>query len=142
MIFLYVKAFHMMAVVAWFAALFYLPRLFVYHAEAMDPISIGRFQLMEKRLYLGIACPAGCLTVFFGVWLIITNPAYYLHAGWMHAKFALVMMLIVYHFSCGYFLKQFQRGSQKRGSRFFRIYNEVPTLMLVGIVLLVTVKPF
>ena len=127
--------------VAWFAGLFYLPRLFVYHADAQDKISIDRFRIMERRLYYAIMWPAALLTTVFGLWLIRYNWSYYLTAGWMHGKLALVMLLWVYHLFCGHFIKQFAGGNNKKTARFYRIYNEVPTLILVGIVLLVVMKP-
>jgi putative membrane protein len=139
---LWIKAFHIIALVAWFAGLFYLPRLFVYHADAVDPISIQRFKIMEWRLYYAITWPAAALTTMLGIGLILFNPSYYLHAGWMHAKFLLVFVLWGFHFSCGHFRKQFFVDSQQRTARFFRMFNEIPTLLLIGIVILVVVKPF
>jgi len=139
---LVVKAFHIMAIVAWFAGLFYLPRLFVYHAQAQDEISIVRFKVMERRLYYGITWPAALLTTVLGLILISYNPAYYLKAGWMHAKFFLVMLLWVYHLSCGHLARKFARDENKHSSSFYRIFNEIPTLLLIAIVLLAVVKPF
>lgn len=138
---LMVKAWHIIAMVAWFAGLFYLPRLFVYHAEAGDNISIERFKVMERRLYYAIMWPAAVLTTVFGSWLITYNSHYYLSAGWMHVKLGLIVLLWVYHLVCGHVVRQFARGENKCGSRFYRVFNEVPTLLLVGIVLLVVVKP-
>ena len=138
---LYVKAFHIITMVAWFAGLFYLPRLFVYHADAHDPISVDRFKIMEKRLYFGITWPAGILTTLLGLWLFSYNFSYYLNAGWMHAKLSLVVVLWMYHFSCGYYLKNFAQNINQKSARFFRIFNELPTLMLIGIIVLVVVKP-
>ena len=96
---------------------------------------------MERRLYYAIMWPAALLTTVFGLWLIRYNWSYYLTAGWMHGKLALVMLLWVYHLFCGHFIKQFAGGNNKKTARFYRIYNEVPTLILVGIVLLVVMKP-
>jgi protoporphyrinogen IX oxidase len=137
---LFIKAFHIIAMIAWFAGLFYLPRLFVYHAESSDKISLERFKIMERRLYYGITWPAAVLTTLFGLALISFNSSYYLQAGWMHAKLACVLLLWAYHLGCGHYLKLFARDKNNHSSRFFRIYNEVPTLLLVGIVLLVVVK--
>ena len=137
---LFVKAFHIIAMVAWFSGLFYLPRLFVYHAEASDVVSVARFKIMERRLYYAITWPAALLTTLLGFWLISYNPAYYLKAAWMHAKLSLVVFLWIYHLLCGHYLKAFAQDKNKKSSRFFRIYNEVPTLLLIGIVLLVVVK--
>lgn len=138
---LFVKAFHIMTMVAWFSGLFYLPRLFVYHAEAHDAISLARFKVMERRLYYGITWPAAILTTLLGLWLISYNPEYYLMAGWMHAKLGLVVVLWVYHLLCGHYLKAFAQEKNQKKSRFFRMYNEFPTLLLIAIVLLVVVKP-
>lgn len=137
---LYVKAFHIIAMVAWFSGLFYLPRLFVYHAASSDALSVERFQLMERRLYYGITWPAALLTTFFGFWLFSYNPDYYLKEGWMHAKLGLVLLLWIYHVLCGHYLRAFSQNKNKKSERYFRIYNEMPTLLLVGIVLLVVVK--
>lgn len=137
---LYIKAFHIIAMVAWFSGLFYVPRLFVYHAQANDLISLERFKIMERRLYYGITWPAAIVTTLLGIWLISFNPSYYLQAGWMHAKLALVVVLWIYHLFCGHYLKAFTQNINKRSSRFFRIYNELPTLLLIGIVFLVVVK--
>lgn len=139
---LWVKAFHIIAVVAWFAGLFYLPRLFVYHADTHDKISIDRFKIMERRLYYGITWPAGLLTTCLGIILIAYNPSYYLKAGWLHAKLALVLLLWSYHLLCGHYLKSFAKDSNPKSSRFYRLFNELPTLLLISIVLLVVIKPF
>ena len=139
---LVVKAFHIIAMVAWFAGLFYLPRLFVYHAAVKDKISDDRFKIMERRLYYGITWPAALLTTGLGIWLIAFNPGYYLKAPWMHAKLTLVIIVWLYHLGCGYFLKCFARDSNCRAVLFFRIFNEIPTVLLTGIVLLVVIKPF
>lgn len=139
---LFLKAFHIIAMVAWFAGLFYLPRLFVYHASTEDGLSLDRFKLMERRLYYAITWPAALLTSGLGICLITYNSPYYLSAGWMHAKLASVMLLWVYHLTCGYFLKRFARDVNARSTRFYRLFNEIPTLLLIGIVILVVVKPF
>ncbi len=138
---LIIKALHIIAMVAWFAGLFYLPRLFVYHADAHDQISIERFKIMERRLYYGITWPAAVMTTLFGIWLVTYNVHYYLAVHWMHAKLGLVVFLWGYHVLCGHFLRQFARDENTRGQRFYRMYNEIPTVLLIGIVLLVVVKP-
>ena len=138
---LIMKAFHIVAMVAWFAGLFYLPRLFVYHAEAKDELSIARFKIMERRLYYGITWPAGLLTTALGIGLITINTNFYIHAGWMHTKLLLVALLWAYHLTCGHFRRQFYQDNNSKTSRFFRLFNELPTLLLIGIVLLVVVKP-
>ncbi|MFA6302764.1 MAG: protoporphyrinogen oxidase HemJ [Legionella sp.] len=139
---LYIKALHIIAMVAWFAGLFYLPRLFVYHSEAKDLISLERFKIMERRLYYGITWPSAVLTTILGLYLITYNSAYYLHSGWFHAKLGLVVVLWCYHFACGYYLNLFKRDQNYNDSVFYRIFNELPTVLLVGIILLVVVKPF
>ncbi len=139
---LWIKAFHIITLVAWFAGLFYLPRLFVYHADAHDEISIKRFKVMERRLYFGITWPAALMTTLLGICLISYNPGYYIKAGWMHAKLGLVVLLWGYHFLCGYYVRLFAKNEMNKSALFFRIFNEIPTFFLVGIILLVVVKPF
>lgn len=135
------KALHLVAIVAWFAGLFYLPRLFVYHSiNAKKPSNVDMLRVMEHKLYYYIMHPAMALAIAFGIWLIILNPGW-LQQGWLHAKFTLVALLIAYHMSLGYYLKAFQKGNP-RNEKFFRLYNEVPTLLLLGIVLLAVTKPF
>jgi len=141
MIYLWIKAVHIIAVVCWFAALFYLPRLFVYHAMSEDEPSKARFIIMERKLYRGIMTPSMVLTVLLGLWLLHLNPAW-LQMGWMHAKLTLIALLIAYHFMCGMQLKRFARGENNRSHVFFRWFNEVPVLFLIVIVILVVVKPF
>lgn len=141
MTYLYVKAFHLIAMVAWYAGLFYLPRLFVYHAQAEDTLSRERFEIMERRLLRGIMTPAMLATLGFGLWMLWLNP-FWLQVGWMHAKLALVALLVVYHHICLVHMKQLARGSNKRSHIYFRWFNEVPLIPLVGIVLLAVLKPF
>jgi putative membrane protein len=138
---LWVKAFHIIAMVCWFAGLFYLPRLFVYHAMSEDSASIERFKIMERKLYRGISTPSMLITVFLGVWLLSYDVAGYMAAGWMHAKLTLVGVLIVYHFYCGRLLKQFANDQNTRSHVFYRWFNEAPVIALVAIVILV-VRPF
>lgn len=139
--YLWIKAFHIIAVVTWFAALFYLPRLFVYHAAAEDAISRERFKIMERKLYRGIMTPSMLVVVALGVWMLALVPSW-MQQGWMHAKLALVVALIAYHFACGYYLRQFALDRNQHSHVFFRWFNEAPVLVLVGIVVLVVVKPF
>lgn len=138
---LWVKAFHIISIVAWFSGLFYLPRLFVYHSSTTDSVSIERFKIMERRLYYGITWPSALLSTFLGVWLLTFSWNYYLHAGWLHAKLTLVILLWLYHLGCGHYLRAFAKDNNTKTALFFRIYNEIPTLFLVSIVILVTVKP-
>jgi putative membrane protein len=139
---LWIKAFHVMAVVAWFAGLFYLPRLFVYHAAAQDDISLERFKVMERRLYYGITWPSAVLTTGLGIWLLIGNWHYYLRAGWMHAKILLVVLVWIFHLACGHYLHCFAKDANRRSTGFFRLFNELPTILLAAIVILVIVRPF
>jgi protoporphyrinogen IX oxidase len=138
---LWVKALHIIAVICWFAALFYLPRLFVYHAMADDMAGRERFKIMERKLYRGIMTPSMIATVIFGLWLIHYNPAYYMQAGWMHVKLLCVALLVAYHFVCGHFLRQFRDDRNVRSHTYYRFFNEAPVLLLVLIVIMVVVKP-
>jgi len=136
---LWVKAFHIIFMVTWFAGLFYLPRLFVYHAMAEDSTSIERFKVMERKLYYGIMTPGGILTLVFGVWLWL---GYGFTGGWLMAKLALVVVLIGYHLWCGHLVKVFRDDQNRKGHVFYRWFNEFPVLILVACVLLVVLKPF
>ena len=136
---LWLKAFHIVFVVTWFAGIFYLPRLFIYHAAATDALSIERFQRMEKRLF-GIMTIGAALTLLFGISLLIVTPGF-LQAGWLHAKLLLVLVLIAYHAWC-YRLMRDLRAGRKRSSTWYRVFNEMPALLLIAIVILVVVKPF
>lgn len=138
---LWLKAFHIIAMVTWFAAIFYLPRLFVYHAESEDNISIARFKIMERRLYRGIMWPSAIATTLLGLAMLYIGRAYYLKAPWMHAKLSLVVLLWVYHLYCGYLRKQFVIDNNQHSAFFYRVINELPVLLLVAIVLLVVLKP-
>jgi len=136
---LWVKAFHIIFMVTWFAGLFYLPRLFVYHALAMDRTSIDRFKTMERRLFFGIMTPGAVLTIVFGLWLWL---GYGISGGWLHAKLALVAILVGYHTYCGRLLADFKYDRNRREHVFYRWLNELPVIILIGIVILAVVKPF
>lgn len=137
---LLVKTFHIVFMVAWFAGLFYLPRLFVYHAQATDTIGIERFKVMERRLYNGIMTPSMVLTLVFGTWLWL---GYGFHGGWLHAKLTLVALLIVFHVYLGKLVRDFAEDRNAHGDRFYRWINEIPALpILVLVVWLVVAKPF
>lgn len=138
---LWIKAFHIIAMVAWFAGIFYLPRLYVYHASATDTISIERFKIMERRLYYSIMTPSAIITIALGVWLMSFNFASYLAAGWFCTKLVLVIFLVAYHLYAGHLRKRFAQNKNNHSPLFYRIYNEIPVLLLVGIVVLVVVKP-
>lgn len=136
---LWLKAFHVAFMVTWFAGLFYLPRLFVYHAMADDAIGIERFKVMERKLYYGIMTPGAILTVAtgLGLWL-----GFGIRGGWLHVKLALVSVLIAYHVYCGVLLAALRDGRNRHGHVFYRWVNEFPVLILLAVVVLVVVKPF
>jgi putative membrane protein len=135
----WVKSFHIAFMVTWFAGLFYLPRLFVYHAMATDEVGIERFKVMERKLYYGIMTPGAIATVVFGLWLWL---GWFRDAGgWLHAKLALVLVLIAYHAWCGKLLIDLKHGRSRRSHVWFRWFNEFPVLVLFAIVILVVVKP-
>jgi len=138
----WVLAFHLIAVICWFAALFYLPRLFVYHSMADDSVSIERFKIMQSKLYNGIATPSMIATVGLGVWLVSMAPDYYLSQLWFQLKAAIVAVLIGYHFACAHYMKQLRDDRSTKTHIFFRVFNEIPVLFLVAAVILVIVKPF
>jgi putative membrane protein len=125
--------------VTWFAGLFYLPRLFVYHAMTQDRTSLERFIVMERKLFWGIMTPGGVLTVFFGLWLWL---GWGFSGGWLHAKVALTALLVAYHVWCGKLMLDFRAGRNRRSHVWFRWFNEAPTLVLFAVVILVVVKPF
>ena len=136
---LWVKALHIIFMVTWFAGLFYLPRLFVYHAQAADPLGIERFKIMERKLYYGIMTPSAVLTIVFGVWLWLGYGPW---GGWLCAKLTLVAILVGYHVYCGKLLRDFKHDRNRHGHLWYRWFNELPVLILFGAVLLVVLKPF
>ena len=142
MLYLWLKALHIIAVVCWFAGLFYLPRLFVYHAMSEDAASRERFCVMERKLYRGIMTPASIAALVFGIWMLVLNPGLFASGAWLHVKLTLVALLIGYHHACGAMLKRFARGENRHTHTFYRWFNEVPVLFLLAIVILVVVKPF
>jgi putative membrane protein len=125
--------------VTWFAGLFYLPRLFLYHADAGDWISVERFRIMERRLFM-IMSVGAIATLLLGSAMIVAAPAY-LKMPWLHVKLALVLLLIVYHLLCFKFVRDFAHDRRTHSTKWFRVFNEVPTLLLLGIVILAVVKP-
>ena len=136
---LLIKSLHIIFMVTWFAGLFYLPRLFVYHSLSEDRISRERFALMERKLFFGIMNPSAVLTVVFGLWLWL---GYGISGRWLHIKLALVLLLIAFHIYCGVLTHDFRYEQNKHGDVFYRWLNELPLLLLVAIVLLVVLKPF
>ncbi|MDB2705314.1 protoporphyrinogen oxidase HemJ [Pseudomonadota bacterium] len=140
---LWIKAFHIISMVTWFAALFYLPRLFVYHAMSDDKISRERFKVMERKLYRGIMTPSAILTLGFGLWLL---SAYSLEQiasmHWLHAKLTLIILLFAYHGYCGKLVRTFKNDANQRSHVFYRWFNELPVIILIAVIILVVVRPF
>ena len=140
---LWIKAFHILTVITWFAAMFYLPRLFVYHAMADDEISVERFKVMERKLDRGIMMPSFIVTTLMGWWMLQDYAwEVYSNQFWLQLKLILVGMLIIYHFYCGYLVGVFTKDKNTRSHTFYRWFNEIPVLLLIGIIILVVVKPF
>jgi len=136
---LWLKALHVVFVVTWFAGLFYLPRLFVYHAATADAPGLERFIVMERRLFF-IMSVGALLAVIFGLAMVVAAPAY-LAAGWLRAKLLLVAALVGYHAWCYRLMLQLRAGANRRTPRWYRLFNEAPGLLLLAIVILAVVKP-
>jgi len=141
MLYLWIKIFHVASTVCWFASLFYLPRLFVYHSQCDDKIGYDRFIVMENRLYYAIALPSMIATIVFGATLITLNSSI-IQQGWLHAKITLVFFLIGYHHICGSHIKKFKAKSNKHSNTFYRFFNEVPMVFLLVILILIYIRPF
>ena len=140
---LWVKAFHIIFMVTWFAGLFYLPRLFVYHAESNDEISNERFKIMERKLFYGITTPGGIITLILGLWMLYEYAwTAYQSVLWLDVKLALVAVLIVYHGYCWKLVKDFKHDRNTRSHVWYRWFNEFPVLILIAVIILVIVKPF
>lgn len=140
---LWIKAFHLIFMVTWFAGLFYLPRLFVYHAMSEDRTSIERFKVMERKLFFGIMTPGAALTIIFGLWTLhITGWESYQGTYWLHTKLALILVLIGYHLYCGELLAAFKHERNKHSHIFYRWLNELPVIILAAIIILAVVRPF
>jgi len=141
-----VRALHIIFVVSWFAGLFYIVRLFIYHTEAQEKEEVAKkilsdqYQIMEKKLWWIITTPAMVLTIVFGTWMVLINPDYYLQAGWFQIKLAFIVLLLVYHFTCQKIMNDLKKGVFKWKSNGLRIWNEVATLALVAIVFLVELQ--
>ncbi|MGG7607001.1 CopD family protein [Massilia sp. BKSP1R2A-1] len=136
--YLWIKALHIVFIASWFAGLFYLPRIYVNLAQESNPAVVERLLGMARRLLRFttiLAVPA----LLLGIWLWL---GYGIRGGWLHAKLALVILVIGYHHACGSLLKKFEAGQNKRSHKWFRYFNEVPVLLLLAIVILVVVKPF
>ena len=140
---LWLKALHLIFMVTWFAGLFYLPRLFVYHAMSEDQISNDRFKIMERKLFFGIMTPGAILTIIFGFLTLFAN-GWETYAGtlWLHVKLALIAVLLIYHIYCGKLLLNFKHDRNNHSHVFYRWLNEFPVLVLVAIIILTVVRPF
>ncbi|UXZ05451.1 protoporphyrinogen oxidase HemJ [Moraxella nasicaprae] len=138
----YIKAFHIIAMVCWFAGIFYLPRLFVYHAMSDDKISQDRFALMERKLYRGIMNPAMMATWALGLSMVISHWEVYKTQGWLHAKLLLVILLTIYHIACGRYRLKLMTNPTLKTHTFWRWFNEIPVFILIAVVVLVITKPF
>ncbi len=140
--YLWLKAIHIIGVVCWFAGIFYLPRLFVYHSTAKDQPSLDRFKVMEEKLYRIIMRPAMIVSVVFGIWLLIESWQSYSTSLWLWTKVAAVIVLLGYHHYLGRLIKAFAADNNPHTEKFYRWFNEIPVLLLILIVILVVVKPF
>lgn len=138
---LWLKAFHIFFVVSWMAGLLYLPRLFVYHTEVKDEDAFERFLKMERRLYFGIMWPAMILSLASGLWMLVLGWEAFSRGQWIYFKLSLVGLLVVYHWVCGVWHREFRSRSCQRSERFFRYVNEIPAVALLVITILVVVKP-
>ena len=139
---LWIKAFHIIFMVTWFAGLFYLPRLVVYHSMSSDKVSQKRFKIMERKLLHGITTPSALLTISSGLWLLFHYAwVMYKDSSWLHLKLYLVAVLIAYHIYCWYLLSQFQIDANTHSHTFYRWLNEFPALILISVIILVVVHP-
>ena len=142
---LWLKSLHLIFMVTWFAGLFYLPRLFVYHSQVdirTDRISAERFQIMQRKLFWGIMTPGALLTFIFGAWMMIINWGFYTQQLWMTIKLVLVLVLFAYHVWCGRLIADFKENTNRHNHVWYRWFDEVPTVALVAIILLVVIKPW
>ena len=135
---LWYKTLHIIFMITWFAGLFYLPRLFVYHAMSKDQISLDRFKIMERKLFWGIMTPGGILTIIFGIYLL----QFHQMLLWLQLKIFLVFLLVLYHIWCGKIMYNFKNGINSHGHVWYRVFNEIPVIMLIVIIYLVVFKPF
>ena len=139
---MWLKALHMIFMVTWFAGIFYLPRLFVYHAMTDDEAGNERFKIMERKLYY-FTLPWMILTLFFGFWMLYDYAwALYGKHLWLHIKLVLVALLVIYQFYCGKLMREFAEDRNRHSHTWYRWFNEGPVLVLVAIVLLASLKPF
>lgn len=139
---LWLKALHLVFMVIWFAGLFYLPRLFVYHAMSDDQISIDRFKVMERKLFFGITTPGGVLTLLFGLGMLSLNGwSAYADSMWLHIKLILILLLVIYHIYCGKLLFDFKHDRNQHSHVWYRWFNEIPVIFLITIMILAVVRP-
>lgn len=138
---LWFKALHIISVICWFAGIFYLPRLFVYHAMSDHPATQQQLAVMEQKLYRFVS-PFALLSIVFGLAMISYNPSYYLQAGWLWLKLAFVAFLLAYHLYCGRLVRRFAKQQNQRSHVFYRWFNEAPVIALFAIVTLAVLKPF
>ena len=141
-VYLVLKALHLISVVTWFAGVFYLPRLFVYHSTAEDQVSKDRFVVMETKLYRFIMNPSMIITLVLGIWMLALTGAGYSSQVWIWVKIVLIVALVGYHHYCLGIIKAFTRGEVRHSEKFFRIFNEIPVLILVSVIFLAVLKPF
>ncbi len=141
MSYLWLKALHIIFVVSWFAGIFYLPRIFVNIRLTDSPEVKAHLNIMARKLYRFVT-PFMILTIVFGAWMAVLNWTYLKAAGWFHAKMTLMLLLVIYHFVCGYFRKQLEQNQCQKSHTFFRFFNEVPVLVLFAMVIFAVVKPF
>ena len=138
---LWLKAFHIIFVVCWFAGLFYLPRIFVYYAASEQRETRQQLAVMARRLYRFVT-PFMLIAIALGLAMIALAPAYYLHATWLWLKLAGVAFLVIYHFQCGRYVRAINADADRHSQVFYRFFNEVPVIFLFAIVLLAVLKPF
>ncbi|MCY3885007.1 MAG: CopD family protein [Gammaproteobacteria bacterium] len=139
---LYLKVLHLTFAFTWFAALFYLPRLFVYHSQSSDEFTVSKFKTMERKLYRGIMTPSALLTLVFGLWITSFSWVEYVSSTWFWCKVGCVFLLFGYHGMCGRMVRSFYNDRNTRTPTFYRIFNEVPLVFLLAILTLAIVKPF
>ncbi len=138
--YLWLKGLHLVFMVTWFAGLFYLPRLFIYHTSAADSVSRERFVTMENRLF-AIMTIGAVLTAVFGLWMLAIKP-WLLHMGWLQTKLALLAGLVIFHWRCFHWMRRLRASEPSQDTQWLRWFNEIPTVFLIAIILLAVVKPF
>jgi putative membrane protein len=140
--YLWLKAFHLISIICWFAGLFYLPRLYVYHSESLDAISNARFKIMERKLHNIIMIPAAVAVVITGSSLFYLNAPVYLANRWFWVKMSAIALLLVFHARCTWHMWQFRQNRNIYTRRYFIPFNEIPSVLLICIIIMVVVKPY